>query len=131
MISTDAAQLEGYIRFAMSHEEKSIDKDLNIHPYANVATRSSLSTDSDAVSSATSDPHAVSLEEAYSYYYGLYSRPKLLYRTSKTKWVQPVGPWEYPPPKELCEVFTHPIAKVWNNDLGWKVVEVLDARGVS
>ena len=33
--------------------------------------------------------------------------------------------------KELCEVFTHPIAKVWNHDLGWKVVEVMDAHAVS
>jgi hypothetical protein len=33
--------------------------------------------------------------------------------------------------KELCEVFTHPIAKVWNHDLGWKVVKVMDTHLVS
>ena len=33
--------------------------------------------------------------------------------------------------KELREVFTHPIANVWNDDLDWKVVEVMDAHAVS
>jgi hypothetical protein len=33
--------------------------------------------------------------------------------------------------KELREVFIRPITKVWNHDLGWKVVEVMDAHTVS
>lgn len=77
------------------------------------------------------DPHAVSEAEAHSYYAGLPSEPLLLYRTGKVKWSPPRGPEAYRRKKELREVFTHPIAKVWNHDLGWKVVEVMDAHMVS
>ena len=33
--------------------------------------------------------------------------------------------------KELCEVFTHPITKVWDHDLAWKVVDVVGAHTIS
>ncbi|KAI6040595.1 hypothetical protein EDC04DRAFT_2602375 [Pisolithus marmoratus] len=32
--------------------------------------------------------------------------------------------------RELCKVFHHLIMKVWNNDLGWRVVEVMDTHKV-
>jgi hypothetical protein len=80
---------------------------------------------------ATSDPHAVSKTEAQSYYAGLPSEPVLLYRTGKDLWSPPRGPEAQRRLKELCEVFTHPIADVWNDDLGWKVVEVMDTHAVS
>lgn len=76
--------------------------------------------------------HAVSEAEALSYYAGLHSEPVLLYRTGK-KWSPPCGP-DYGVrrrPKELRQVFNHPITKAWNNDLGWRVVKVLDAHTVS
>jgi hypothetical protein len=83
------------------------------------------------VANSDSDPHAVSKAEALSYYAGLPSGPVLLYRTGKEQWSLPRGPEAYRRLKELCEVFTHPIANVWNDDLGWKVVEVMDAHAVS
>ena len=82
------------------------------------------------MSSTTPDPHAVSEEETYLYYAGLASGPTLLYRTGKKRWFAPRGPEAYARRKELCEVFNHPIGKVWNNDLGWRVVEILDAHKV-
>ena len=41
------------------------------------------------------------------------------------------GPEAYRRLKELCEVFAHPITKVWNRDLAWKVVDIMDALTVS
>lgn len=55
----------------------------------------------------------------------------MLYRTGKERWSPPRGPEAHRRLKELREVFTHPIVKVWNHDLGWKVVEVMDAHTVS
>ena len=55
----------------------------------------------------------------------------LLYRTSKEKWSPPGGLEAQRHLKELREVFNHPITKVWNHDLGWSVVEVMDAHKVS
>ena len=81
--------------------------------------------------SSTHDPHAASQAEAQAYYAGLPSEPTLLYRTGKEQWSPPRGPEAQRRLKELCEVFTHPIAKVWNHDLGWKVVKVMDAHTVS
>jgi hypothetical protein len=69
--------------------------------------------------------------EGRSYYAGLHSEPTLLYRTGKEQWFPPSGPEAQRRLKELGEVFTHPITKVWNHDLGWKVVEVMDAHTVS
>lgn len=76
------------------------------------------------------DPHAVSIEEALSYYAGLPSQPALNYRTGKEQWSPPKGPEAYRRLKELCEVFAHSIVKVWNDELGWKVVSIMDAHHV-
>ena len=70
------------------------------------------------------------MEETLSYYVGLPSQPALIYRTGKEQWAPPKGPEAYRRLKELCEVFAHPIVEVWNNELGWKVVSIMDAHQV-
>jgi hypothetical protein len=70
------------------------------------------------------------MEEALSYYAGLPSQPVLIYRTGKEQWSAPRGPEAYRRLKELLPVFAHPIARVWNEDLGWKVVSIMDAHQV-
>ncbi|GAW04859.1 hypothetical protein LENED_006675 [Lentinula edodes] len=59
----------------------------------------------------------------------LHSKPTLLYRTGK-KWFPPRGPEAQRPSKELVPVFNHPITKVWNDDLGWEVVKVMDVHEI-
>lgn len=80
--------------------------------------------------SPSSDPHAVSYVEAISYYSGLPSQPRLVYRTG-APWSPPCGPEAYRRTKELREVYDHPLVALWNDGLAWKVVEILDAHGVS
>ncbi|KAF9649940.1 hypothetical protein BDM02DRAFT_3128052 [Thelephora ganbajun] len=69
-----------------------------------------------STTSYTPDPHAVPNAEARSYYAGLHSKP--------------IGPEGWCRLKELCEVFTHAITKVWNDDLAWKVVDIMDAHEI-
>lgn len=131
-----AEEIEASIQFASDHEEaqRSVDKDYTLSLTITATTISSLGFPHDSASSATSfipDPHAVSIAEAQSYYAGLQSEPTLLYRTSKEQWSPPKGPEAQRRLKELCEVFNHPITKVWNGDLAWKVVEIMDAHTVS
>ncbi|KAK0207441.1 hypothetical protein IW262DRAFT_1450873 [Armillaria fumosa] len=111
--------VEDCIRFAKSYEEaqSSVEEDSIISPTTTAAT------------SYTPDAHAVSKVEARSYYAGLHSEPTLLYRTGKP-WSPPRGPEAQRRLKELREVFNHPITKVWNHDLGWRVVKVMDAHTV-
>jgi hypothetical protein len=128
-----AEELDGYIHFARSYKEVqgSVDED---DTTSQTIIESTFSLGGDAASSATSftyDPHAVSKAEAQSYYAGLPSEPTLIYRTGKEQWSPPRGPEAQRRLKELCEVFTHPIAKVWNHDLGWKVVKVMDTHTVN
>ncbi len=134
MLSTEV--VEDCIRFAKSYEEAQsfFDKDYTISPTTTTSTFSFLGLGGNAVSSATSytpDACAVSKVEAQSYYAGLHSEPTLLYRTGKEKWSSPGGPEAQRRLKELHEVFNHPITKVWNHDLGWRVVEVMDTHKVS
>lgn len=75
----------------------------------------------------TIDPHAVSETEAQFYYGGLHSAPRLLYRTGK-KWIQSCLLEPPDRSKELVPVFNHPITKVWNDDLGWEIVKIMDAH---
>jgi hypothetical protein len=131
-----AEELDGYVRFAISYVEaqSSANDDDATFPTITQSTFSSLSFGGDAASSATPythDPHAVSKAEAQFYYAGLPSGPTLLYRTGNQQWSPPRGPEAYRRLKELYEVFTHPIAKVWNHDFGWNVVKVMDAHTVS
>ena len=129
-----AQVVEDCIRFARGYEEahSSVDKDYTTSQTTTASNFSSLSLGGDAVSSATSytpDERAVSKAEAQFYYAGIPSEPTLLYRTGK-EWSPPRGPEARRRLKELCEVFNHPITKVWNDDLGWRVVEVMDAHAV-
>jgi hypothetical protein len=128
--------LEDYILLAKSYEEahRSVDEDHTIPPTTTASALSSLELGGNAASSTTSyapDPHAVFKAEAQFYSTGLHSAPTLLYRTGKEQWSPPRGPEALRHLKELREVFTHPIAEVWNHDLGWKVVEVMDTHTVS
>jgi len=113
--------------------QSSIDKDTTISPTVTASTTSSPGFGGDTASSATftPDPHAVSKAEAQFYYAGLHSEPTLVYRTGKEQWSPPRGPEAQRRLKELCAVFAHPIAKVWNHDLGWKVVGIMDAHTVN
>lgn len=128
-----AEVLEDCIRFAKSYEEaqSSVDKDVTISPTITTSSPGFGGNAASGTTSYTPDPYAVSKAEAQSYYAGLHSEPMLLYRTGKEQWSPPRGPEAQRRLKELCEVFTHSIAKVWNHDLGWKVVEVMDAHTVS
>jgi hypothetical protein len=122
-----------YIRFARRDAQRAVDEVDALSP-TTTSDFSSLDFGGDAASDATSylpDPHAVSNAEALSYYAGLPSEPTLLYRTGKQQWSPPRGPEAQRRLKELCPVFNHPIAKFWNHELAWKVVEVMDAHKVS
>lgn len=129
-----AKDIENYISFARGYEAQGpVGSDCTISPATTASTFSSLDLGSDAVSSTTSyntDTHTPSYIEAQCYYAGLHSEPMLLYRTGK-EWIPPSGPEAYRRLKELCEVFNHPITKVWNHDLGWKVVNIMDTHTVS
>jgi hypothetical protein len=83
------------------------------------------------MSSLLDDPHAVPIAEAQAFYAGLPSEPRLIYRSDKEEWSPPSGPEAYRRKKQLRPVFNHPIVDVWNNDLAWKVVGILDAHKVS
>jgi hypothetical protein len=71
------------------------------------------------------DPHAVSMEEAESYYDGLASEPTLLYRTG--------GQWEARRrKKQLIPVFGGQLERPWNEgNLGRDVVEAMEDHAVS
>ncbi|KAF9505747.1 hypothetical protein BS47DRAFT_1432932 [Hydnum rufescens UP504] len=116
---------ERRVRLTGRHEaQSSAYNDTTVSPTTTASTVPLLGSDCDTTSSATShtpDPHAVSNAEAQWYYSGLPSKPKLLYRTGKEQWSPPRGPWAHGRLKELCEVFAHPITKVWSDDLAWKI----------
>ena len=120
----------------MSYQEaqSSVDKGITTSPTIAPSTLSSLGVGSDTLFSATPgtpNPCVVSKAEAQYYYAGLHSKPTLLYRTGNVPWSPPKGPEGQCSLKELCEVFTHKIVNVWHTDLGWKVVQVMDAHTVS
>ncbi|KAI0247212.1 hypothetical protein BJV78DRAFT_953540 [Lactifluus subvellereus] len=72
------------------------------------------------------------MAEAMFYYSGLCSSPRLVYRTSAetTPWTMPTGPEAYRQLKELRPVFGHKLNAVWTTDLGPKVCQLLDSKGV-
>lgn len=121
--------IEECIRFARDQQET------RSSAYnATISLPSTESGFSDHGSSATSyvpDPHAVSKAEAEFYYAGLPSAPTLIYRTGKEQWIPPIGFEAHRRLKELRPVFGHLINKVWNDNLSWKVVDVLETHKVS
>ena len=131
MLSADF--VEACIIFARNYAQAQslVDNgDPALSPTFSEAESLSLGDAPSSVPSSSPDPHAVSRTEALSYYAGIPSEPTLLYRTGK-EWSPPRGPEAQRCRKKLCEVFEHPIASVWNHDLGWKVIEVMDAHKVS
>ncbi|KAI0672614.1 hypothetical protein C8Q78DRAFT_1020432 [Trametes maxima] len=95
---------------------------------------SMLSLGRDAPTSATSleadsDPRAVSQVEALSYYAGLPSEPRLIYRTGKP-WVPPSGPEAQRRTKELRPVFNHSIVGLWSNGLAFEVVALMEKHKI-
>ncbi|KAI0786131.1 hypothetical protein C8Q75DRAFT_794210 [Abortiporus biennis] len=118
-----AKTLNEFTRFARDHDA--------VSPALTSSALASLGFKNDAAPATTSyssDPHAVSMDEALSYYAGLPSQPALIYRTGK--WSSPKGPLAYRRLKELCEGFAHPIVEIWNNELGWKVVDIMDKHQI-
>ena len=63
------------------------------------------------------------------YYSGLYSSPRLVYRTGTTPWIMPTGLEAYRQLKELRPVFGHKLNVIWKK-LGPKVCQLLDSQGV-
>ena len=140
MLSAELAELvQRCIRFSSHYGEvqraQVVDEDPPLSPATTSSTFvSSLGFSHDVPSSTTShtdDPHAISIAEAQGFYAGLPSDPVLIYRSEKEEWSPPSGPEAYHRKKQLRPVFNHPIVDVWNNDLGWKVVDVLDVRTAS
>jgi hypothetical protein len=82
-----------------------------------------------ASSTSSSAQHSISEAEAMFYYSGLYSSPRLVYRTGTTPWTKPTGPEAQRRLKELRPVFGHKLNIVWN-DLGPNVRDLLDSQGV-
>ncbi|TRM67082.1 hypothetical protein BD626DRAFT_452493 [Schizophyllum amplum] len=120
------------MRFFYNHHNPSIAKNETASPtfLSPIASSESERNTASSATSYSADPHAVSVEEGLQYYAGIPSYPILIYRTGKEKWSAPKGPEAYDRLKKLLPVFDHPIAEVWNNDLGWKVVGVLDAHHI-
>jgi hypothetical protein len=73
--------------------------------------------------------YSISKAEAMFYHSGLYSSPRLVYRTRTTPWTKPTGPKAHRELKELRPVFGHKLNMVWK-DLGPKVCDLLDSKGV-
>ncbi|KZP25739.1 hypothetical protein FIBSPDRAFT_929153 [Athelia psychrophila] len=125
-----AEVIEEYINLAKGyHQAQSAAYNAAFVPPTTAPAVSSPGPGGDAASSPASyapDPHAVSEAEAESYYAGLPSEPTLVYRTGNAQWTPPRGPHPQRRPKELREVFDHPIAEVWQHDLAWKVVSAMD-----
>lgn len=65
--------------------------------------------------------HKPSDEEQQDYYYGLYSRPKLIARSSDTTWAPKISQLAGdfgPVPKRMGPVGRHPLVELWNNSTG-------------
>ncbi|CUS06788.1 unnamed protein product [Tuber aestivum] len=72
----------------------------------------------------------ISSMEANLYYYGLYSRPVLVARTSTTLWKPPVCPPGYPSIKWVRTVGNHPLGNIWEGNLALQIHKILESRGV-
>lgn len=78
----------------------------------------------------TPQPHSLSDLEAKYYYYGLYSKPVLVARTGNDTWVRPTGPEAYLRLKELRTVGNHSLKGVWEDNLAFKIHNILEQKGV-
>lgn len=126
-----AGLVQEFKRFARDHDSLDAKNHTAFSTVASPTFSSLCSRDvASSAASYTFDAHAVSLEEGISYYAGLPSQPALIYRTGQEKWSAPKGLEAYRRLKELLPVFVHPITRVWNDDLGWKVVNIVDTHKV-
>ena len=80
----------------------------------------------------TSDQSPVSEKEAYWYYAGLPSSPRLVARSSTptTPWKEPTGPEAYPVRKELKGVGNHALNDVWEDKLAPLILDILESERV-
>ena len=91
----------------------------------------STTKDSNSDSHSATAPTPPSAVEARCFYYGLYSKPRLIARSSTYAWVEPRGPEAYLTPKELRPLgFIHPLGKLWERTIGPEMVAYLDAMEV-
>ncbi|KAF8333698.1 hypothetical protein F5887DRAFT_993030 [Amanita rubescens] len=76
-------------------------------------------------------PTPPSSVEAMHFYYGLYSKPRLIARSSTYLWIEPRGPEAYLRPKELSPFgFGHPLEDCWEDKVGPQMISYLDDIGV-
>jgi len=76
-------------------------------------------------------PPRVSELEATQYYWGLYSKPRLIARTGES-WDPPSGPGAYPQRiKELRSLGKHELFDVWEDNLALKVHNILNQHQVN
>ncbi|RPB02767.1 hypothetical protein L873DRAFT_1841621 [Choiromyces venosus 120613-1] len=68
-------------------------------------------------STTTSLPHPISDLEAKHYYYGLYYKPVLVARTADDPWERPI-------------VGNHPLKAVWEDNLAFRIHDILKSKGV-
>lgn len=85
--------------------------------------------DDHLIPNTSSPPYIMSKRQAHSYYAGLPSRPKLVYRSGAVPWKRPMGPEAYTVRKELKPVFDHKIVAVWKV-AGPKIIACLDEARV-
>ena len=79
---------------------------------------------------SNTNPTAPSPVEAKYYYYGIYSRPRLVARSSADVWVEPTGAEAYLIPKEISPVGLHPLNDVWETMVGPAMDRYLQDMGV-
>ena len=76
-------------------------------------------------------PPRVSELEATQYYWGLYSKPRLIARTGES-WDPPSGPGAYPQRiKELRSLGKHELFDIWEDNLALKVHNILNQHQVN
>ncbi|THU83806.1 hypothetical protein K435DRAFT_420482 [Dendrothele bispora CBS 962.96] len=83
------------------------------------------------VPDAPTAPYPPSPIEAEHYFYGIYSKPRLIARSSSDVWREPRGAEAYLRPKELSPLgFDHPLRYIWEDKIGPTMVSYLDNNGV-
>ncbi|KAI0304089.1 hypothetical protein BC826DRAFT_903028 [Russula brevipes] len=75
-------------------------------------------------------PRPPSPVEAQYYFYGIYSKPRLVARSSTDAWIVPRGPYEVLLPKEAGPLGFHPLQDIWEATVGPAMVGYLNTNGV-
>ncbi|TFK93905.1 hypothetical protein K466DRAFT_49335 [Polyporus arcularius HHB13444] len=120
------SEIDKYIQLYLTYEPRKSSQSWGNLPAGSPTTTSAPSN----ATSYADDPHAVSIEEADSYYAGLASKPSLLYRTGD-KWVPPQSPGAQHRQKQLVPVFGGQLERAWNEGgLSWDVMQAMDDHAV-